>query len=266
MPHPIQAALFAIVFFLFVITLALQAKAIDTLDQTWQRGQALRYHQCISMTHSNPQDAFDEAISWEGLGGGDPARHCQLVALMALGHYQDAAVRLEKLALTIKAEKPFKVRILNQSANAWIAANKPDQARKVATTALNLAPGDIEALMARAFALGVMQALDLSVQDLNQVLEATPNHVEALVLRGSAYRQLNNNDLALKDLNKALAINPTHPEGLLERGIVHRLNNKRPAARKDWRLLIQTHPKSEAARRAKIDLHNLNSGLKKKPQ
>ncbi|MBL4614804.1 MAG: tetratricopeptide repeat protein [Magnetovibrio sp.] len=209
----------------------------------------------------NAEDAFDVAISWEGLGGGNPARHCALAALMEIGHYFEAAQGLEKLADEVRANAVFKAKLLVQSARAWVAANNAKRAAAVADAALKLTPDAPKALLVRAQALAVQGAYWDASDDLNQVLFGDPKNVQALVMRGAAYRQLDAPELALDDLNRALRIDPDHPEGLLERGIVHRLGGRKTQARADWNRLINTAPDTDAARSAIANVHKLDSGL-----
>ena len=232
----------------------------DTGDD-WRARERAHYAACMAQVESRPKAAFDDATAWEGLSGGYPARHCALAALVALGHYGEAAQGLEKLADRVNADAAFKAKLLVQAARAWIAANDAPRARAVADAALGLTPDAADALLVRARALALLGAYWEATDDLNRVLSADPTDAEALVLRGAAYRQLDANDLALDDLNRALALAPTHPEGLLERGITHRLRGNKGAARADWRTLLSAHPESEAARIGAANLHALDSGL-----
>lgn len=220
-----------------------------------------RYGACMSKVQTNAEAAFDDATAWEGLGGGHPARHCALAALVEIGHYAEAAQGLEKLADVVRANAGFKAQVLVQSSRAWIAANQPKRAVAAADTALQLSPDHPAALMARAQALALQGAYWDAADDLSRVLYADPKAVEALVMRGAAYRQLDAHDLALDDLNRALAIVPDHPEGLLERGIVYRLTERKAEARSDWTQLIDAAPDTEAARAATANLHQLDSGV-----
>ena len=227
--------------------------------------QQAHYRACMAQVDKRPKAAFDDATAWEsgaqGLSGGHAARHCALAALVALGHYHEAAQGLEKLADVVHADAAFKAALLVQSARAWIADNDPVRARAVADAALDLKPDAPEALVVRARALALADAFWEAADDLSRVLYADPRNVEALVLRGAAYRQLDAVELALDDLNRALALEPAHPEGLLERGIAYRLSGDKAGARADWRALLDAHPDSEAARRGGANLHALNSGL-----
>lgn len=259
MMRSIQAAMLNFVL-IFVLTSPTHAQQAPETNDQWHAREAAHYRACMAQTRTNPEAAFDDAVAWQGLGGGTPASHCRAAALMGIGHYLEAAQGLENLAIESKAQADFKARLWVQSAKAWIAAKDPAKAREVANSALALVPDDPDALIARALALEVLGEFWHMTDDLNTVLSAHPTHVEALVLRGAAYRQLDTLDLALEDLNRALAFDSTHAEGLLERGTVYRLQGERTAARADWRKLIESHPKSASAQKAAIDLYSLDSG------
>ena len=252
---PTVPATLLVLLLLFGLVAARPANA-ETVDEA-----RLRYQACMNKVAVNAEDAFDDATAWEGLGGGYPARHCALAALMAIGHYSEAAQGLEKLADVVRADAAFKARLLVQSARAWIASDDPKHAAAAADTALKLVPDAPDALLIRAEALALQGAYWEAADDLNRVLYADPKNVEALVLRGAAYRQLDADDLALDDLNRALALAPDHPTGLLERGIVHRLAKRKAEARADWKRVIDVAPTSEAARAATANLHKLDSGV-----
>lgn len=245
--------------------LALTALSAPASAQAPQSDEE-HYRACMAQTRTRPNDAFDDATAWEGLGGGYPARHCALAALIELGHYNEAAQGLEKLADLVHADAGFKARLLVQAAQAWTAADTPERARAVADAALTLAPKSLDVLRVRARALAALGAYWEAADDLGRVIADEPTDVESLVLRGAAYRQLEAFDLALDDLNRALDLEPAHPEGLLERGNTYRLQGDKAKARADWRALIEAAPDSEAARAAGDNLHRLDSGLEPEPR
>ena len=256
MIRSIQAALLT-----FAFIYPANAQQAPKNNDAWHAREAAHYGDCMAGTRTDPEAAFDDAVTWQGLGGGAPASHCRAAALMGIGHYKEAAQGLEHLAQSVKANDEFKVRVYAQSAQAWVAADTPDKARQVADLALALVPNDPGALVARALAFEALEHYWDMVDDLNVVLFARPTDVEALVMRGSGYRKLDTLDLALEDLNRALSLQPTFGEGLLERGTVYRLQGHKPAARADWRLLVETQPKSAAGKKAAVDLHSMDSGV-----
>jgi len=264
MMRPTQATTSAIPIAVIVLVMGVLFWPQTSPGQTVAQSQA-RYKACMTKVATDPQTAFDDAVQWEGLGGGLAARHCALAALMAIGLYAEAAQGFEKLADAVRADKAFKARLLVQGVRAWIAADNPERATALADTALNMtaetSPETITTLMLRAQALALQGAYWDAADDLNRVIDSQPQNAEALVLRGAAYRQLDALDLALEDLDRALKIEPTHPEGLLERGIVYRLQGRKQAARTDWRRLIASAPDGPAGRTAKTNLYRLDSGL-----
>lgn len=250
----------------FLAALLFAALALVPLSAHAQETARQRYGDCMDLVQTRPGQAFDDATRWESLGGGLPARHCALAALMELGHAFEAAQGLEKLAERVPRDGAFKARLLVQASHAWLAADNAQRAAQVADAALDLTPDApdadiIPALLARARARAGLDAFWDAADDLSRVLYVRPDHAEALVLRGAAYRQLQAFDLARDDLDRALALAPDHPEGLLERGIVKRLMNNKTGARADWRALIAAHPDTPAARDALDNLHILDSGL-----
>lgn len=256
---------YAAVLFAMALGCAVLAPTIAQAQDAQATNQA-RYQACMDKTQTRPKSAFDDATQWEGDGGGHPARHCALAALVALGHYFEAAQGLETLADEVRANAAFKAQLLTQAANAWIAAGDNTRARAVSDAALTLRSGASDdqlanTLTVRARAMAGLGAYWDAADDLSRVLYTQPKNATALVLRGATYRQLDALGLALDDLNRALAVEPTHPEGLLERGIVKRLQGDKSGARTDWRQLIAAHPDSEAAREAGINLHALDSGI-----
>lgn len=251
MTHRTQAATAGLLIFLL---------AHPAWGQSSDEAEA-RYRACMDLTQSRAEEAFDVATTWEGLGGGHPARHCALAALVEIGHYPEAAQGLEKLAEAVRAGPDFKARLLGQSAQAWIAAGNAEHAAAVCDAALKLVPDSLNVLQIRAEALALQGAYWEAADDLSRVLYVDPDNVAARVMRGAAYRQLDALDLALTDLNHALELNPDHPEGLLERGNVHRLSQNNAAARADWKRLLETAPDTPAARAAEANVHKLDSGV-----
>ena len=113
-------------------------------------------------------------------------------------------------------------------------AGKADRAYAVQTTALKLAPKDVDLLVDRAVTLGQAKNYWEAIDDLNRAHELAPKRSDVLVYRASAYRFVDSPDLALEDLDAAIQLDPRNPEAYLERGILRRLANDRNGARSDW--------------------------------
>lgn len=77
---------------------------------------ARKYAQCMSLAETRPKEAREMAGQWIGLAGGEPARHCQAVAMIELGEYADAAKRLEALAEGSRSALEVRAAMLAQAA------------------------------------------------------------------------------------------------------------------------------------------------------
>jgi len=224
--------------------------------------QAQRYEACMAEAKSAPQKAFEMALSWRGLGGGDAAEHCVAVALIGLKQFTEAANRLEALANKTKQTAPVKAGLLAHAAQAWILANKNARAEAVLTAALNLTPLDADLLVDRGQARAGQRNYNGAIEDLSNAIdsETIPANAagDAYVFRATAYRLLDKLELALADIERALALRPDHPDGLLERGILRRLRDNDAGARQDWLTIIRLAPTSPAADLARHHLESMD--------
>ena len=220
------------------------------------------YAACMTLARAVPDQGFKNATAWQGVGGGDAARHCAAVSLFGLGQYTQAAKRLEKLAENAQASAAFKAQILGQTGLAWFLAGHPKQANSALTTAIKLDGTNSLLLIDRAQVAAARQAYGNAIQDLDKALEMNPNSVDALVFRAAAHRQLKDDRAALRDIEKALSLDKSHPEGLLERGILRRLQKDDAGARTDWLDVIRLAPDTQAAVSAQANLQKFDGGLK----
>jgi len=223
-----------------------------------------QYRACMALVQRNPEEAFESALSWRDLGGGDASEHCIAAALMGLKQYAEAARRFEQLAQGIKAKAGFKAKLLGHAAQAWIMDGKPGQAENVLTAALALKPFDTELLIDRAQARAGQGLYREAIADLDPVIEREPGRADAYVFRASARRFLDDLDAALADADAALTLAPRHAEGLLERGIIRRLRDDTDGARADWLELLRQWPGTAAAEAAQSNIEKLD--VKAKPE
>ena len=220
---------------------------------------ARRYAQCMEEAGTNPDSAFDIAMTWTYEGGGFPARHCAATALMALEHYGEAATRLEQLAEDmLGAEARLRPEVLRQAGQAWMLHG--DLNRSIATydTALQLEPGNRAAMVDRSTVLALAGKYWEAIDDLNAAIDIDPKDVDTLVMRASAYRFLRNAELAMADLERALALDPDDIGALLERGNLRRLIGDDDGARADWIRVLQIDPESVPADAARANLEKLD--------
>ncbi len=219
---------------------------------------ARTYRACMDLARAAPEDAFEQAVGWRHMGGGDAAEHCAAVALFNLEQFAEAARRFEALAQSIHAEPPFKASILAHAAQAWLLDAQPGRAVAVLTAALTLSPDDPELLVDRAAAHAALGDYPTAIADLDNALAIDPGHAQAYVFRASAHRHLDDLPSALADAEQALTLEPDHPEGRLERGILRRLQGDPDGARQDWLAVVTTAPHTDAARAARANLERMD--------
>lgn len=245
-----RAALVAMVLCLGATALRAQSAPVD---------HSREYRACMHLAAFDPEEAFEGALAWRSQGGGEPARHCAAAALIGLGHYEEAARRLEALAQDMTAAAPsLRAGVLGQAGQAWHMAGKSTRAHAVQSAALQLDPDNVELLADRSITLAGATSYWEAVDDLNRALELAPGRADLLVLRAGAYRYLDALDLAGDDIERALKIDPANADGLLERGILHRLNGEDARAREDWIKVLSLVPHGPAAEAARANLEKLD--------
>ena len=239
----------------FALCAAIGAARAETIDHI---DHADQYSACLKLVHHDAAEAYDSASGWADLGGGSAAHHCAALALIELGHVQQAARRLELLAQNMPEGAALKAGILAQAGQAWLRHGDLERAYAVQTSALALQPQDAEIYLDRAVTSGAAQNYWAAVDDLNQALEMNPKLISAWVYRASAYRYLDASDLAMDDVQRALAIDPAYPSALLERGILHRLAGNKDQARQDWLAVITAAQGLPIADTARANLERLD--------
>jgi tetratricopeptide (TPR) repeat protein len=229
------------------------------LAQSEDPEQAARYQDCMALAEIAPDEALEQAQTWEDLGGSDPARHCAAVSLLRLGHYEVAGEEMEKLAGSLEARYAFlQIPILIQAAQAWLEAGDVDRAYAVQTAALAREPNNIELLVDRAVTAASVGNFQTAIADLDRALSHDPNRADILVLRASARRFLDQPEAALTDVEAALRLDPENAEGHLERGILRRLAGDDPGARQDWLQAARLAPDSPTAQAAQANLARMD--------
>lgn len=216
------------------------------------------YRTCLTLAKTKPEQGWEEALTWQSLGGGEAARHCGAVALIGLGKYGEAATRLETLANESVRADAVRAEMFAQAAQAWILLGNLERADAAQRAALTLSPGNPDILLDHAVLLAQLHHYPQAVEVLAQVLRAQPNRVEALTLRGSALRYMDNLAGAADDINAALKLDPDFPDALLERGILRRMSGDDAGAREDWLRTIDLAPESGAADTARGNLEKMD--------
>ncbi|MFC7734521.1 tetratricopeptide repeat protein [Roseomonas sp. GCM10028921] len=212
------------------------------------------YEACLAQLRDDAQGALRVAEAWEARGGGDGARHCSALAMLALGEPERAAARLESLAGRAAVGPTARAAVFGQAGQAWMVAGQAVRAHGAFTLALALAPADPELLVDRAIAAGILGRLADSLADTERALAVDGTRVEALVYHAAALRQLDRVQEAMRDVERALALEPGSPEALLERGILRQIQGDTAGARADWESVVASSPDSAAADLAEQNL------------
>lgn len=217
-----------------------------------------RYAECLALVGSRPADAWESALAWESLGGGHPARHCAALALIALGHGEEGALRLEALVQDGHAVAAVQAGMLAQAAQAWFAAGQLQQALHDQSAALALVPDDVDLLLDRATTLGELGDLAAAQADLDQAAQVAPKRADVFALRATAGRLRGDLSAAERDIVAALKLDPNQPDALLESGLTARERGNAAQARRAWLKLLQVAPDSSAAALARQNIEALD--------
>lgn len=232
---------------LLIAAAALAQDATPVLPDPILDDPAATYRLCLDTARSYPEQGFELAGKWAGLGGGEPAKHCRAVALISLKEYAEAATSLEELAKASKRPERLRAGMLAQAGQAWMLGEDLTRAYAALTAALELVPKDVDLLIDRAGVLADSGQFWEAIDDLNLALEQSPNSADALTFRASAYRLVDAAELAFEDAEKALSIHPRHTGALLERAMLNRAAERREDARKDLIRILELAPQSGEA-------------------
>jgi tetratricopeptide (TPR) repeat protein len=212
------------------------------------------YDHCLGLLRDDPDGAFGYAESWGAAGGGEGAKHCAALGLLALGEAERAAEQLEQLARNSQGSAAARAAVFSQAVQGWMMANQTGRAYAAATMGLLLAPDDTDLMLDRAVALGTLGRYQDSLGDLERVAALAPDRAEVWVFRAAALRHLDRVDQASAAVDRALAIAPDNAEGLLERGIIRQLRGDTAGARRDWTRAVELAPDSATADLAQQNL------------
>ena len=183
--------------------------------------ESTRYQACLTRIEREPQDAFEDALTWRMQGGGWPARHCESRALMALGEISNAADMLETLAVHGHfgpQDVTFQTRFLIEAGDAWLQDHQPANARRAYLAGLALSPDHLDLLLGQAGALSALQQWD-DLRDLsNRLIDQAPYLAASWRYRALAHLELGALDYARSDIFSALERAPDDIDVLVLRG------------------------------------------------
>ncbi len=248
-PLPTRLSMRSFLLLPFLLAFSLSGQAAELIDNRRE------YNACLDLARQDPSTAYEHAVGWQGLGGGEAALHCQAVALMYLGKNDEAAYRLERLAETTKLPPHRRAEMLAQAAQAQLMLNNLERANANQTVAIGLDPRNPDLFIDRSVTLFAAGDFAGAVKDLDQAILLAPKRAEAFALRAATKRFQDQIDAALKDAEEAVKLSQGHyPEALLERGILRRLKGDKQGARSDWVALLNENPDGDTADAARRNL------------
>jgi len=212
----------------------------------------------MQLVRQAPEQAFDSALTWKGLGGGEAAEHCIATALIGMKRFETGSQRLELLADVSRQPAEFKAQILAQAAQGWFLGDQLDRARAVLSTAISLDPKNANLFVDRAHVRSTQEHYRDALDDLNQAIALDDLSVDAYVFRGTVHRLTENFDEAWKNIARAIDLEPGNAEALLERGMLNRIKGEDAKAREDWLAAISVDPLSSTAETARLNLEKLD--------
>jgi len=206
-----------------------------------------RYEQCVALTRTNAQGAYNEALAWHSAGGGSSAEHCGALALVQLGRYTEAAPQLDRLAQQLDLKPALRAQLYDQEGNAWLLAQNPERAEAAFTNALRLNAQDVDIFADRARARAMSKDWPGADRDLTSALALDENRSDLLVLRASARHAAGRKAEARADIDRALDLFPNYGDALVERGAMRFEDGDVKGADADWHQVIKLAPRSRAA-------------------
>lgn len=248
---------------LFLAALAAAAVPVSAYAQAQPRLSELpegqNYRICTQIAQETPEAGFEAAITWRDEGGGPPALHCVALALFGLGQVDEAAKRLEELALGMPdASDRERAAIFSQAGNAWLSLRQLERADADFKKALELDRENPEHWIDQGIVHAETGALWEAVDSFSEALVRAPGHIDALLFRATAYRVLGVPDLARDDVDKVLSVVPMQPSALLELGVLHAEAGELDDARAVWLQVIEAAPDSPAAEAARQGLEKID--------
>jgi tetratricopeptide (TPR) repeat protein len=178
-----------------------------------------RHKACLEQIGQDMDLAFEEAMIWRDQGGGRRARHCEAMALFALGHEAEAARRLDELADGRDGgSDQMRLNFRAEAANFWLAAEEPDQAISSATSGLAYDEDNADLRIIRARAETMKGQIEAAEDELDAIIAKAPEHAEALRYRADVKMRQGRLEAALVDIEMSLMADPDSVETALLRG------------------------------------------------
>ena len=228
------------------------AAAADSIDH------AKEYDACLALAETRPESAFDSALAWAGLGGGDAAQHCAGVALIRMGKPDHGAQRLETLAKTSRSTgAQLRAAVLGQSAQGWMLAGQLERAEGALDAAIQIDALDATLYADRAQIRGLRKDYAGALRDADTAIRMGGE--EAHLFRAAALRGLSRCEEALDAAAIAGRLAPGLPDIALERGYCLRELGRIDEARTAFLAAAQAQD-DQVAEPARFALQALSGG------
>lgn len=202
--------------------LAASASAQTATSELIRADEKKRLQACIEKLDADPENAFEDAITWQSEGGTANARYCVARALIALEKFEEGAMRLEELAVsrTLAITVEDRALYMAQAGNAWLLASLPEEAIIALSESIRFNAFNAELYQDRARAYLMQQKWVDGEADLDKALEIQPGDLQSYILRGRARLAQNRLDDAWSDVEQGMSIDITNVDLLVLRGDV----------------------------------------------
>ena len=178
-----------------------------------------KHKTCLEQIAIDAEIAYEDAMVWRNDGGGRRARHCEAMALFALGHKEEAAHRLDQLGeMTGIISPAMRKTYYLEAANFWLMSEETGKAYASATAGLDIDPEDMDLRIARARGYALLGRYEDAETDLTSAIVYDSNNAAALRYRADARHKLGKLTLAKSDIDRAMIADPTSVETALVRG------------------------------------------------
>lgn len=219
-------------------------------------GEPPRFTRCMDLATSDSKAGIDDAVQWQGEGGGMFARQCLAVAYANQRRWDSAARAFEEAAHAAETIRDAARAAIYwaQAGNAWLAAGDAGKARAGLSAAL--ATGALkgltlgEAYLDRARAAVAAGDQGAARTDLDIAIAKAPADPLIWLLSATLARRMGDVPRAQRDIGEAMRRAADDPSVRLEAGNIAAAAGDEAGARAAWEMVGKLAPGSAAAKAA----------------